>query len=310
MKINRAYLALVLVTLFWGITFPLIRISVQDRLTPSQFVFYRFSCAALLLAPFARLKLWKLGLKPNLDLFWKGFVLGMLGWGCFHTQTTALQTIEAGRAAFITGTAVILIPIMSPLFGLAVPSRIDFMAALGAVCGLYLITDPSGQGICTGDAWVALCALIYAFHVHSLQRWVKRESDTILLTFFQILGVVFCSVITTFITHPHPTQLLPKPTPELLIPVSICAFFSTVLATLLQTRYQPETSPQKAALIFSLESVFAAFFGYWILGEVLTLRGFLGCSLIFVSIVGTEILKDQLRQAKRRKTRPANAAGI
>jgi drug/metabolite transporter (DMT)-like permease len=83
---------------------------------------------------------------------------------------------------------------------------------------------------------------------------------------------------------------------SVILGLTVCAFFSTVLATLLQTRYQPYLTPEKAALIFSLESVFASLFGYLILGEILNLQGVLGCCLIFGSIIGSELYRWRTAQ--------------
>ena len=286
LELKKSYFAFFMITLFWGITFPLIRMSVQV-LTPAQFVFLRFGSAFLLMIPFVI----KRGLTSKEVgeplLFVKAFDLGVLTWICYQAQTIGLQTVESGRAAFITGTSVVMIPMMSPLFGLGMPKRMDFMAALGALAGLYLLTDPIAQQMSGGDFWMILCAFIYATYLHCLQRWVRHGADALLMTFFQILGVTFCSCLLNW----HAGDVFPTLNREIVIAIGICALFSTVLATLLQTNFQSRLTPEKAALIFSLESVFASIFGYWILGEVLTVRGLVGCVVIFGAIVGSELFK-------------------
>lgn len=285
-KSNRAMLAFLLITFFWGITFPLIRLAVQ-AVTPAQFVVLRFGCALLFILPLA-IKSYLFSERPfHRDLAIKSFGLGILVWICYQTQTIGLQTVESGRAAFITGTSVIMIPLLSPLFGLKMPTRIDLLAAVGALSGLYLLTDPSGINVSAGDFWVMLCALDYAIYVHILQRWIKEEVDTVLVSFFQILGVFTCSLIMSWSMGDG----IPSFSSNVFLAVIICAFFATVLSTLLQTRFQPQITPEKAALIFSMESVFASVFGFCILGELLSPRGFLGCSVILGSIITSEFLK-------------------
>jgi len=292
----QAYLAFGLITLFWGITFPLIRMSVQI-LTPAQFVTMRFGLALLLLSPLVLNRLIKKGRSALREVFVKSFLLGVVSWVSYQTQTIGLQTVEAGRAAFITGTSVVMIPLMSPLFGHGKPDRVDLVAAGVALFGLYLLTDPSGQTFSMGDLWVILCAIFYAVFVHMFQIWVTKNSDAVLVVFSQLLGVFFCAFLLGQVQH----QGLGVPMRQLMsqsviLGLTVCAFFSTVLATLLQTRYQPYLTPEKAALIFSLESVFASLFGYLILGEILNLQGVLGCCLIFGSIIGSELYRWRTAQ--------------
>ena len=282
----QAYLAFSLITLFWGITFPLIRISVQV-LNPAQFVMLRFGCALLLLAPLVLNRLRKTGGSVLRDVFPKSFLLGVVSWVSYQTQTIGLQTVEAGRAAFITGTSVVMIPLMSPLFGHGKPDKIDLLAATVALFGLYLLTDPSGQGFVVGDLWIIVCAIFYAVFVHLFQIWITKNSEAILVTFSQLLGVFSCASLLHLANH----QTLPSLSSSIILSLAICALFATVLATLLQTRYQPFLTPEKAALIFSLESVFASVFGYFILGETLNAKGIWGCLLIFGSIIGSELYR-------------------
>src|SRR5476651_552353 len=101
-------LMLVLVPVFWALTFPFIHISVQS-ISPEAFVFWRFSLAALFLLPFILTRLHKLNFYI---LFW-AMILGLLNGGTFVFQTIGLETISSSRAAFITGSSVILVPILS-----------------------------------------------------------------------------------------------------------------------------------------------------------------------------------------------------
>jgi drug/metabolite transporter (DMT)-like permease len=289
----QAYLAFGLITICWGITFPLIRMSVQV-LTPPQFVMLRFGCALLLLSPLLLYRLNKKGWTVLRDVFPKSFLLGVVSWVSYQTQTLGLQSVEAGRAAFITGTSVVMIPLMSPLFGHGKPDKIDLLAAAVALFGLYLLTDPSGQGVVIGDLWIILCAIFYAVFVHLFQIWIKKNSDAILVTFSQLLGVFTCSSLLHLTDH----SSLPRMSHQVLLALGICALFATVLATILQTRYQPFLTPEKAALIFSLESVFASIFGYLILGEALNPTGIVGCLLIFGSITGSELYRWRMARLK------------
>src|SRR5476649_2960574 len=93
----QVYFMLMLVPIFWALTFPFIHISVQS-ISPETFVFWRFLLAALLLLPFVLTKLNKL----NLYIVFWGIVLGLLNGGTFIFQTIGLETVSSARTAFIT----------------------------------------------------------------------------------------------------------------------------------------------------------------------------------------------------------------
>ncbi len=110
---HRADLAMLLVTLFWGLTFPLIR-SAVSTLEPLVFVGFRFSLALLVFLP---LVLFNAKARSGLRAAAvPGLILGALAGGGYITQTLGLTTVGAGRAAFITGLSVILVPLLSPVF--------------------------------------------------------------------------------------------------------------------------------------------------------------------------------------------------
>lgn len=285
---NFSTLALVLVTVFWGMTFPLIRISIQT-ISPAQFVFYRFALALLVFAPFA-IRRARFARKRTLKHIGQiGFVLGLLNWISYQAQTIGLKYIESGRAAFITGTSVILVPFLSPFFRAGRPKAIDYLSAFGALFGLYLYTDPSVRSVSQGDLWVFLCAFTYAVYIHLLQKWVNDGADTTLLAFFQILGLFTGSGIYCF----YRSEPFLTVGGQALVSIVFCAIFASIGTTWIQARYQKETTPERVALIFSLEPVFASAFGFVLLGEELSMRAMMGCSVILLSIVGSEYIKSK-----------------
>lgn len=299
----RADIALLVVTLAWGVTFPLLRIALQ-ALTPLEFVAARFLVAVLAFAPLVLLRrAARDGLRPALAV---GLGLGALSYVCYFTQTVGLQTVSAGRAAFLTGLNVILVPLMSPLFRAGRPSRRDQLAALVATAGLYLMTGgvggaPDGNGAAgtagmvlgftVGEWSVLACATLYACYVHLLQKALRRNPDPEALAFIQIAAVGVCA-----------WALLPWSGAPGLAPaevarwaagvwwaVLVCALVATVAGFWLQTRYQGHTTPQRAALIFALEPVFAAGFAWLLLRETLGLRVALGGTVILGAVLYAEL---------------------
>ncbi len=290
---NFATFAFIVMTVFWGMTFPLIRVAVQT-VSPSQFVFYRFGIALLLMVPVIIFKLRKATIPRGFgQLVIVGLILGVINWVSLQSQTIGLQYVESGRAAFLTGTYVVLVPFLSYLFGLGSAKPIDYFAALGALCGLFIFADPSTQGFCEGDLWILLCAFMYAVYIVVLQKWVTNDADPTMLAFFQLVGLFAGSGACVLVRSETfvPLNL------AALAGILFCGIFATIGTTWIQARYQRETTPERVALIFSLEPVFAAAFGYLMLGEQLSLRAMLGCAVILGSIASAEYLKNAQSKA-------------
>ena len=277
--------ALALVTVFWGLTFPLIRSATQD-LDPFVFVPARFVFAAVAFLPIVLAsKGARAGLRRALV---PAGVTGVLAWSSYQAQTIGLQVIPAGRAGFITGTAVIFVPLMSPLFGSGRPRRKDLGAAGLATAGMYLLTSPEEGGFGVGDAWVLLSAVGYAAYIHVLSKVTARGLDSVATAFVQVAAIGACSLAVLPMVDYAP----PRWTEAAWIGVGFCALFATVGAFWLQTRYQRDTSPERAALIFALEPVMAAGFAWLLLSEGMTPTGFMGAGLILASVLGSELIRS------------------
>ena len=281
---------LCLVTALWGLTFPLIRISVR-ALSPGQFVAVRFALASLLFLPLlARVK----GLKAQLRRLWPaGALLGFIAWTSYQSQTIGLRTVAAGRGGFITGMSVVLVPLLAPLFGAERPKLREWVSTAGALLGLYLLTDPFGaeqSRTLVGDLWILICAIGVAIYILLLPRLHNSEKnpDPTTLSFLQI-AVVAAIALLALLTNEPPWRVPIAASPGAWIGLGFCASFATVGTFLLQTRFQPDTTPQRAALIFALEPVFASVFGYWILGETFSARGYLGAATTLAAVVLLEV---------------------
>jgi len=281
----RADLALVLVSLFWGVTFPLIR-GALESVEPFAFIGWRFALATAAFLPFVLVRPEaRRGLARVLG---PGALLGALAWTAYVSQTIGLQTVPAGRAAFITGTSVIIVPLLAPAFRAGAPRRIDLLAALVAAAGLYLLTrgEGHGEGLGTGDLWVVGCAVSYSVYLLVLQRVLRVQHDVVALSFVQVasIGVVGGSILAA--RGGVGIEL----NGEVLRALLFCALVATVGTFWLQTRFQGSTTPQRAALIFALEPVFATVFAWWWLGEGLDPAGMAGAALILAAVLGVELM--------------------
>lgn len=277
---------MVVVSLLWGITFPLIRAALDD-IEPQLFVGWRFGLAALAFLPLVLVHPEaRAAIRPALL---PGFLLGAIAWSSYFTQTIGLQTVPAGRAAFITGMAVVLVPLLSPVFRAGLPTRIDLAAAAVATFGLYLLTagdDDRTTGLGRGDLWILACALTYAIYIHVLQKVLRRRHQERSLAFTQVLGIFLVAAVVLAGRGEVAIEL----TRNVFVALLVCALFATVGTFWLQTRYQGRTTPQRVALIFTLEPVFATGFAWWLLGETLGPRAAVGALVVMAAVVGAELL--------------------
>ena len=244
---------LLLVTMIWGLTFPLLH-EVVNQVDPALFVFSRLAIASLVFLPFVikRLK------HASPWLLWGGFMLAVLDSATYIFQTQGLQTISSSRSAFITGTAVLLVPMLAPLFKLRKPKPIEIVAALLCACGLYILTGANFRGLGMGDLWTLGCALSYALMVLTLQVVTKRVTDNLLLTFYTL---TFAIVMPLPFVHTYDWHTLAST--SVILPLLYCAVLSSSLVVYLMIRYQRYVSVTRATLIYTMEPVFATTFAFF-----------------------------------------------
>jgi drug/metabolite transporter (DMT)-like permease len=276
----RADGALVIVALAWGLTFPLIELSVRDT-DPVWFVSIRMLIASIILLPFVYKKLSKVSRRV-----WLGAViLGFTNGATYLCQTIGLQTTTSAMSGFITGTNVIMVPLLLPFFRLGLPRRIDLAGCFLCLIGLYVLNGASWHHIGIGELWTLGAAAFYAFSIVLLQRVSSDTEQVLELAFLQIAFVIPWMVLAALIMH-HPLHL----NATSWLSVVITAVLSTSLALVLQTKFQRETTPTHAVIIFSLEPIFAALLGWLIVGEPITLNIAEGGGLILLSLLMVELL--------------------
>ena len=271
-------LLLVLVTLIWGTTFPGVKI-VTRVLSPAELVAARFLLSAILLAPFLRFS--------SLVLWRDGAICGVLLFASFLSQAIGIQHISSGRAAFITGLNVIFIPLALPFLGKAVP-RIAFWAAFLALFGIGLMSfDAGAMSFSISDLWTLGCAISYAAYVLVLDR-VSSRHNSLQFSAVQVLVVGVLGALWALpglLEHGIPKALFGSS----LLPVLYLGIVAAGLTTLLQTFAQKAVPAFQAAVLYSLEPVFAVVFSYFWLGEVLNVRGWLGAGLVLAAMILSQI---------------------
>ena len=265
---TRGILLLVLTTLIWASSFPLLK-NVVSSLAPPVVVAIRFALAAIAFAPCMR------GL--NAQLLGDGILLGLV---CFANSASALiglQTTSANRGAFIISLNVILVPLLGMLLGQHLPIRVWF-AALLALAGIGVMTWEDG-GFSSGDLWMLGSAIGIAVYILMLEAAIQRHS-ALSLTAIQLFVMASLGIVWAM--------------PQLVGIQAIASNFSVLLylglvgtaaPVLTQTMAQRWVSAHEAALIYTLEPVFAAVFSFWLLGEEFETRGLLGAGLVLFAMV-------------------------
>ena len=267
---NRSELILLGITAIWGFTFPAMKVSL-DYLPPILFLAYRFGLASLLMLLVFRSKVLK---KETLK---EGFIVGLTLFFGHGFQIVGLKYTTASNSAFITSLYVVFTPFIAYFILRDRLKPRDVISLAVALAGLYLISGAS-LDFNYGDILTVFCALSFAFQIVLIQKF--GEKDYLSLAFWQIFWNFVLSLAFALIFEPF---VLPKnPLPWL--GILYTSVFATVIAFTLQVKHQRNTKAHKAALIYSAEPIFGHISAFLTIGEVLSLKGYLGAALIMASI--------------------------
>jgi len=272
----KADLTLLGVSLIWGSAFVVQRIAALE-----VGVFYfngvRFLLAALFLLPFARLGILRQTDSPGTGSATRwGVLLTGLALSCGSAfQQAGLQYTTAGNAGFITGLYVVLIPLFMALGWRQRPRPVIWLAALLAASGLFQLSTGGEMRLNPGDALVLVSAIFWALHVILVGQLVGRM-DVMSLAIGQYLVCGIVNLVTGLVLEPGGFSGLM----DSWWVVVYTGVISVGLGYTLQVVGQRVAPPADAAIILSMEAVFAAFSGWLFLGETLAPLQLLGCGII------------------------------
>ena len=274
----RADLILTLTAVVWGSAFIAQRVVAQAG---SVFIFNgsRFLIASLILIPFLR----KRKMFAPHQAFWMG-AAGMILFVASALQQAGLKYTTAGNAGFFTGLYVVLVPLVM----LAVWGELLYWTAWVAVVlaglGGFLLSTNGRFEIQPGDALEIAGALFWAIHIAILGKFASRFNPIAFSVgqFFvggalNLLVGVFCEKVNI------------SNADVLIIAILYTAIFSVTIGYTLQVWAQRHTAPTDAAIIMSLEAIFAAAFGWWLLHERLEPIQIFGCGLILSAVALSQI---------------------
>ena len=278
----RADLLLLLTAFIWGFAFGAQRMG-MEYVGPYLFNAARFALGCLPLLPFVAQNA-SGPLLPHLLRAAPGSLLaGLFLFAGSSLQQVGIVYTTAGKAGFITGLYVILVPILGLALGQQ-SGRNTWCGALVATAGLYLLSVEPPFSIAYGDALVLIGALFWAGHVLIIGRFAQHI-DWAALAFLQFLTCSLLSFGVALAVEPVAWQ----PLVDAAWPVFYGGVLSVGVAYTLQVVAQRQAPASHAAIILSLETVFAALGGWWLLSETMSLRGLAGCGLMFGGMLVSQL---------------------
>ena len=284
-KETKGMLSLLLATMIWGSAFVAQSVG-MDYIEPFTFQAIRCIVAAITLLPIVWLldrgnrngksflkrwldkKLWLGGICASIPLFF-----------AVCLQQIGLVSTDAGKSAFLTALYIVMVPIFGLFIGKK-PSKLISLSVILAVFGLYFLSGADFSNLQFGDLCLIGCAIAFGVQILVVDRFAPYV-DAVRMNVIQSL---FCGLISII-----PTVLLESPDAKNILacwfPLLYTGLMSMGIAYSLQIIGQKSMEPSRAALIMSLESVFAVLFGWLFLGELLSIHETIGCVLMLVAIL-------------------------
>jgi len=284
-----SFLSAILCTFIWGTTF-IAQDTGMDKIGPLTFNSVRFFVGFLSIIPFALLfekKKIITEINNNKRLFFKLlFWISLFLFLGTYLQQAALLYTDVANAAFFTIFYVPMVPIiLFFIYSKSIHWSI-WPSVVFCIVGVYLLSNFSNATARLGDSLVILCALFWSLHIIFIGNFIKNFNLPLFFGALQALGVSFFSIIFAL--------LFETITIANILNESVSIIYAGVLsggiAFTLQIYAQKNILPAPAAIVFSLEGVFATISAWIILNQVLSLGNIIGCTLILFGILFSQLL--------------------
>lgn len=288
----KAHILLVLMTLIWGSTFVLNKKALLEA-SPLFFNAVRMSLAALLLALFYRRHLFRF----TRQVLWAGVSVGVFLFLGYAFQITGLHLTTPSKSAFLTGVSTVLVPLLLIIIWKAHINPWRATGILTAFAGLFFMTVPPGrQGLADfanvnlGDLLSIACAFGFAFQIILIGRASQRFPFEQIAVLQMATAALLTAIATPLVEQPH-LQL----SATVITAILVTGILGTAVAFTVQAWAQQFTPATHAALIFTLEPVFAWLTSFVVLNERLGMRAGAGALLILAGVLVSELLGNVAR---------------
>jgi drug/metabolite transporter (DMT)-like permease len=284
----HANVLLMLVALIWGSAF-VAQSQGMAHVGPVTFTAVRFLIGALVVAPLMWLE-WQ-RLERNAQTLQKADGIRIAGLGSLLLAGAVMQQIgivstSVTNAGFLTALYVPLVPVLSWLVLRRLPHWSVWPGALACVVGAYLLSGAQGLSISSGDLWIIASTLPWAFHVLLVGRVADRMSAPFLVAGGQFAVCGLLALGWALVYEPVNWAGL-QGAAWTLAYTGVMSVGVAFTAQVVAQRYAHATD---AAIVLSAETLFAAMFGYLLMGDRLDAAGIAGCALIFISMMGVQLL--------------------
>jgi drug/metabolite transporter (DMT)-like permease len=277
----RADLLMLLTALIWGTGF-VAQTAGMDHIGPYLFSGLRFALGSLCLIPLI-LRNAKTARVPepllNRGMLRAGIIMGLALALGINLQQVGLLFTSVTNSGFITGLYVIVVPLLGLLLGHKTGLG-TWLGCLLAVVGMCLLSIGDNFHVASGDWLQLIGAFVWGGHVVLVSLFASRH-DPIRLAFLQFATCSVVSLLLAVLFEPIALNAIIEAGPALLYG----GIVAVGVGYTLQVVAQKHAIASHAAIILSLEAVFAAIAGAWILGEALQLRGYIGCGLMLAGML-------------------------
>jgi drug/metabolite transporter (DMT)-like permease len=273
-------------TIIWGATFLFTEIGLRWT-SPTLYIVIRFSIALVLCLLFFG----KYVIRTSRNVMLQGALLGVFFSVGFLLQTFGLKYTTINNTAFITSLNVVLTPFVYWCLSRDKMTIYQKIAIVIGFIGVLIITDPGGTELNFGDILVVFSTLGWALYASFIHRFTLGHDEFSLsaqLLAFQFAAGLFILLGYMFLFDF--ANIFFVPTTELIISILFNSLMASFLVSFLQIAVQRYTTPTNAALIFSLEPVFASILAYIVLSEVLSGRQIIGGLVMLLAVLSSDTL--------------------
>ncbi len=279
MSRSQANLLLLAVALIWGSAF-VAQAQGMDGLGPFAFTGIRFLLGVCIVAPLAW-RDWQRSVRPG-----RRELPSVLGLGLLLTfgavfQQIGICTTTVTNAGFLTALYVPLVPLLSWFVLRVRPHWSVWPTSIGCLIGTWMLSGAGMLALGVGDAWVIASSVFWALHVIFVGRVAGRLAAPFLVACGQFLVCGVACLLWAALTETITWQGIRSAA----VPILYTGILSVGVAYTGQVVGQRYAAAADAAIILSAETLFAAFFGFLLMGDRLDAMGIAGCALIFACIV-------------------------
>ena len=278
-----------LCTLIWGTTF-IAQETGMELIGPYVFNGVRFFVGFLALIPFyfliERKKSIKEISKNKFRFFFYSILIGFFLFLGSVFQQVALIYTDVANAAFFTIFYVPMVPIIVFFMFKKNIHWSVWPSVILCVMGGYLLTNFHDATVRLGDTLVVLGAIFWSLHIIFVGKIIKEFNAPILIGLIQTIIVSLCSMVLAIAFE----EIIIKNILEQKIQILYAGILSGGIAFVLQIYAQKNISPAPAAIIFSLEGVFATIAAWFILNQILNINNILGCGFILAGVLLSQLM--------------------